>query len=52
MAWGFADPPAPGGQDSAGVLAPSSEAVPQSTIEIVRLSALLQWLPLAGGWVG
>ncbi|HEX6653107.1 MAG TPA: YfhO family protein [Thermoleophilaceae bacterium] len=48
VAWGFADPPAPGGQGAAGVLAPSSEVVPQSTIEIVRLSALLQWLPLAG----
>ena len=53
VAWGFADPPAPAAAsgDDGGVLGPSLEVVPRSTLEIVRLSALLQWLPLAGAGV-
>ncbi len=38
VAWGFADPPA----------APRGEVPDPDTVGIVRLSALLQWLPLAG----
>ena len=50
VAWGFADPPAPAppGPGDDGVLRAAAEPVPESTVEIVRLSALLQWLPLAG----
>ena len=50
VAWGFADPPAPAppGPGDDGVLRAVAEPVPESTVEIVRLSALLQWLPLAG----
>ena len=48
VAWGFADPLAPEQVRTGGVLQPPSEGVAESTAEIVRLSALLQWLVLAG----
>ena len=38
VAWGFADPPP----------APAGEQPAPGTIDIIRLSALLQWLPVAG----
>ena len=50
VAWGFADPPpaVPGPLRDADALRAIGDPLPQSTIEIIRLSALLQWLPLAG----
>ncbi len=50
VAWGFEDPPAPaaGRARDADVLRAAGDPVPQSTYDIVRLSALLQWLVLAG----
>jgi hypothetical protein len=50
VAWGFEDPPPPPGGPArdADVLRAAGGPVPQSTYDIVRLSALLQWLVLAG----
>jgi hypothetical protein len=50
VAWGFEDPPPPaaGRARDADVLRAAGDPVPQSTYDIIRLSALLQWLVLAG----
>ena len=50
VAWGFEDPPPPpaGRARDADVLRAAGDPLPQSTYDIVRLSALLQWLVLAG----
>jgi membrane protein YfhO len=50
VAWGFADPPPPaaGAARDADVLRAAGDPVPAATIGTIRLSALLQWLVLAG----
>jgi hypothetical protein len=50
VAWGFADPPAAiaGRVQASEALRAIGRTVPERTTEIVRLSALLEWLPLAG----
>jgi Bacterial membrane protein YfhO len=50
VAWGFEEPPAPpaGPARDADVLRAAGDPLPQSTYDIIRLSALLQWLVLAG----
>jgi Bacterial membrane protein YfhO len=50
VAWGFADPPPPPGGPArdADILRAAGNPVPGSTVDIIRLSALLQWLVLAG----
>jgi hypothetical protein len=50
VAWGFEEPPPPpaGSARDADVLRAAGGPLPQSTYDIVRLSALLQWLVLAG----
>jgi hypothetical protein len=50
VAWGFADPPRPTAAPLGAGDALRVGGVPtQATAEIIHLSALLQWLPLAGG---
>jgi hypothetical protein len=53
VAWGFADPPPPpaGRARDADVLRAAGDPVPDSTVSIIRMSALLQWLPLAAAGV-
>jgi hypothetical protein len=50
VAWGFADPPPPaaGRARDADLLRAAGDPVPEPTVATIRLSALLQWLPLAG----
>jgi hypothetical protein len=50
VAWGFEDPPPPpaGAARDADVLRAAGGPVPQSTYDVIRLSALLQWFVLAG----
>jgi hypothetical protein len=50
VASGLVDPPPPlaGEARDADVLRAAGDPVPKSTVEIIRLSALLQWLVLAG----
>ena len=50
VAWGFADPPATpiGPGRDLDALRAVGDAVPVATVEIIRLSALLQWLVLGG----
>jgi Bacterial membrane protein YfhO len=50
VAWGFADPPPPlaGRARDADVLRAAGDPVPAGTVATIRLSALLQWLVLAG----
>ena len=50
VAWGFADPPPQtfGANRDAAALLASGDPIPRTTVELIRLSALLQWLVLAG----
>jgi hypothetical protein len=50
VAWGFADPPPPaaGAARDADLLRAAGDPVPADTIATIRMSALLQWLVLAG----
>lgn len=50
VAWGFEDPPPPaaGRARDADALRAAGDPVPESTVDTIRLSALLQWLVLAG----
>jgi Bacterial membrane protein YfhO len=50
VAWGFTDPPppVPGPLRDTDVLRAVGDPVPPPTVEIIRLSALLQWLAVAG----
>ena len=53
VAWGFADPPppVPGPLRDADALRAVGDPVAQHTVDIVRMSALLEWLPLAAAGV-
>jgi hypothetical protein len=50
VAWGFADPPppVPGPLRDADALRAVGDPVADRTVDIIRLAALLEWLPLAG----
>jgi hypothetical protein len=50
IAWGFADPPAPaaGSARDADLLRAAGDPVPLETVAAIRMSALFQWLVLAG----